>query len=108
MKTKTNKLIALGTAGVLSAGALGALGTPAAQAGAKGRRNTAIGLGAVTAYGLLKHNKTVAIAGGIGTALAYSKYKKAKKQEDRENARRVQWYKNRYGRNWRNHYKPGA
>ena len=106
--TKSTKLVAFGTAGVLMAGTLGGLGMSEAQAGAKGRRNTAIGLGAVTAYGLLKKKKTLAIAGGIGTALAYSKYRKAKKQEDRDEARRVQWYKNRYGRNWRNHYKPGA
>jgi hypothetical protein len=34
--------------------------------------------GAVTAYGLLKGNKTAAIAGGLGTAYAYKRYRDAK------------------------------
>ena len=33
--------------------------------GTKGKRNLAIGLGAVTAYGLIKKKKTVAIVGGV-------------------------------------------
>jgi hypothetical protein len=43
-----------------------------AQASKKSRRNTAIGLGAMTAYGLLNGNKTLSIVGGLGTAYAYS------------------------------------
>ncbi len=105
--TKT-RLIALGTLGVMSVGTIGGMGITAAEAGSKGRRNTTIGLGAVTAYGLLKKKKTVAIAGGIGTAIAYSRYRKSKKADSRRNARSQQWYKNRYGRNWRSHYRAGG
>ncbi len=54
-----------------------------AQASSKGRRNTAIALGAVTAYGLLKKKKTVAIVGGLGTLYAYKRYRDAKKAEQR-------------------------
>jgi uncharacterized membrane protein YebE (DUF533 family) len=110
MKINTNRKIALGTLGVMTASTLGGLAliSAPAQAGSKGRLNTTLGLGAVTAYGLLKKKKTVAIAGAVGTAVAYSKYNKARKQEKRDEARRVQWYQNRYGRFWRNYYKPGA
>ena len=85
MKIHNNRTIALGTLGVMTASTLGGLAVTAksAEASSKGRRNTTIALGAVTAYGLLKKKKTVAIAGGIGTALAYSKYRKAKKNEQR-------------------------
>ena len=87
MKINTNisktRLVALSTLGVMTASTLGGLGMTAAQAGSKGRRNTTIGLGAVTAYGLLKKKKTLAIGAGVGTALAYSRYRKAKKAEQR-------------------------
>ncbi|MBV9864111.1 MAG: hypothetical protein JO316_02055 [Abitibacteriaceae bacterium] len=108
MKKHGNRLVALGTLGVMAASTVGGLGVTAAQASSKSKRNLAIGLGAVTAYGLLKHNNTVAIAGGIGTALAYKSYRKDKKKEDAREAQRQQWYQQRYGSNWRSHYKPGA
>ena len=106
IKMTSQQYIALATVGVMSAGIVGSASV--AHAGAKSKRNLAIGLGAVTAYGIIKKNKTVAIAGGLGTAYAYSKYKKAQKAEDRNEQARVQWYKNRYGRSWRNYYKKGA
>ena len=110
MKIQKNRTIALGTLGVMTASTLGglALTTQVADASSKGRRNTTIGLGAITAYGLLKKKPAVAIAGGIGTAVAYSKYKKSRKQEKSREAARIQWYQQRYGRFWRNYYKPGA
>ena len=100
MLKNANKTVALTMLGVLSVSSLGLLSAPA-QASTKGKRNTTIALGAVTAYGLLKRNKTVAIAGGVGTAIAYSRYNKSKK---RDRNRRQAWYRQRYGRNWRNHY----
>jgi len=79
-----------------------------AQASKKGRRNTAIGAGAVAAYGLLKGNKTVAIAGGLGTAYAYKRYRDAKKSERRQTIGQVfgntpvyDSRRNRYGRDTR-------
>jgi hypothetical protein len=106
MQTTAQRKIAVATLGVMAASTLG--GATAVQAGSKGRLNTTIGLGAITAYGLLKKNKTVAIAGALGSAYAYTKYNSAKKQEMRvaqANQRRTaQWYQQRYGRNWRSHY----
>jgi hypothetical protein len=104
MHKSTNRWIAMGVAGLMTAGALGGATLQPAQAGAKGRRNTAIGLGAVTAYGLLKHKKKVAIVGGVATAYAYKRYSNQKKREERS---RQAWYRQRYGSNWRSHYKPG-
>jgi hypothetical protein len=51
----------------------------------------------VTGYGLVKKKKTVAVVGGVGTAYAYSRYRKDKKKENAaaEN-RRARWYKQRY------------
>ena len=109
MKTNTmtsQKAIALATLGAMTVGTLGTSGV--ALASSKGKRNLAIGLGAVTAYGLLKKKRTVAIVGGLGTAYAYTRYRKEKKAEDRAEARRIEWYKNRYGRSWRNFYRRGA
>jgi hypothetical protein len=105
IKMTSQRMVALATLGVMTAGTLGSMGV--AQASSKSKRNLALGLGAVTAYGLIKKNKTIAIAGGLGTAYAYSKYRKAKKQEKAQGRRSQQWYKNRYGSNWRNHYVRG-
>jgi len=77
----SNRWIALGTLGVLSATTMAGPLVGAAHAGSKGRRNTAIGLGAVTAYGLLKKKKPLAIGAGLGTAYAYKRYRDAKKRE---------------------------
>ena len=104
MMKNTNKTVALGTLGVFALTAFGGAMQPA-EAAAKGKRNLAIGLGAVTAYGLVKKNKTVAIVGGVGTALAYRSYKKSAKKEEQ---RRIQWYKQRYGSNWRARYNRGT
>lgn len=84
MKARNNRLVVLGTAGALSAAMLGGPLLGKAEASRKGRRNTALGLGAVTAYGVLKGNKKVAIAGGLGTAYAYSRYKKGKNDDRRQ------------------------
>ena len=99
------RVIALATISAMSVSTLALVGT--ANASSKGRRNTTIAAGAVTAYGLLKGKKTVAIAGAVGTAYAYSRYKKAKKADKNIDSRRIQWYKDRYGSNWRAHYKAG-
>jgi hypothetical protein len=87
------------TAGLLTltigAGLL-ALGTPEAQAGSKGRRNTAIGLGALAAYGLLSGKTGTGLAAGAGAAYAYKRYRDAKKDE-----RRSSRYYSRYGSGYR-------
>ncbi len=102
MKTTTQSKIAIATLGIMATSTIGSV--TAAHASSKGRLNTTLGLGAITAYGLLKGNKTVAIAGAVGTAYAYSKYNSAKKEEKQVEQRNARWYQQRYGNTWRNHY----
>lgn len=108
MKNK-NRWIGLSVATAMAATTFGFGAAQPAEASTKGRRNTAIALGAVTAYGLLKGNKKVAIAGGVGTAVAYNRYAKKKSWQKRTaEQRRRAWYQQRYGSNWRAHYVPGS
>ena len=81
MTSTKNRWIALGTMGAMSAALLTGPMVGEAEASKKGRRNKALAAGAVTGYGLLKGNRTVAIAGGLGTAYAYKRYRDAKKSE---------------------------
>ena len=108
MKITNKSNIALGTLGVLTAATLGGSLVTPAQADSSTWKKVAIGAGAVTGYGLIKGKGRVATIGGIATAGSYLKYRSDKKKEAREEARRVQFYKYRYGRNWRNYYKPGV
>jgi hypothetical protein len=108
MKINKKSTIALSTLGVMSAATFGgALVTPA-HAGSDTWKKVAIGAGVVTGYGLLKGKGKVATIGGIATVGSLLKYRSDKKKEDKEEAKRVQYYQQRYGRNWRNHYKPGV
>ena len=98
---KSKRWVALLALGVMLAGALGGLGLSPAQASSKGRRNTALVLGAVTAYGLLKKNNKVAIAGALGTAYAYKRYRDARQDEELRDERnrfrrRLRAERNRY------------
>lgn len=99
-----NRWIALSVLAAMMLTTLGTAFTTTAQASTKGRRNTTIALGALTAYGLLKHKKGLAIGAGLGTAYAYHRYRKGK-QADRRHSRL--WYQQRYGRNWKYHYYHG-
>jgi uncharacterized membrane protein YebE (DUF533 family) len=108
MKITKQRTIALSTLGVLTASTLAGAFTTPAHADADLWKKIAIGAGAATAYGLVKKNGKVATIGGIAAVGSYLKYKSDKKKEDKENAKRVQWYKSRYGSTWRNHYKPGV
>lgn len=108
MKTNLKQRgIAFGTLAVLTATTLsGAVLTPAHATKTKTWKTAAIISGAVTAYGLIKKDKTAAIIGGAATAYSYSRYRSDQKKDDlTEESRRIQWYKNRYGRNWRTYYK---
>jgi hypothetical protein len=68
--------VALG-AGLLSAGA------PGAHASSKGRKNTALVLGALAAYGLLSGKTGTGLLAGAGAAYAYKRYRDARKSERR-------------------------
>jgi hypothetical protein len=108
MKITKQRSIALGTLGVLSATTLGGAAFTPAHAGADTWKKIAIGAGIATGYGLVKKNRKVAIIGGVATVASALKYRSDKKKEDAQEARRVQFYKQRYGRNWRTYYKRGV
>ena len=83
MKALNIRLIPLGTT-VAAVAMIGGLALPnVAQASAKGRKNTTIGLGAATAHQLLKGKTTNALVLGAGTAYAYKRYKDADREEKR-------------------------
>jgi hypothetical protein len=68
----------------------------AAEAGSKGRRNTAIGLGAVAVYGIVKKQPLVAGLAGGGALYSYVSSRKAARRE--RNRRRYSRYRrSRYG-----------
>ena len=96
-KLKSNRFVALGTLGVMTLGM--SLSNPA-QAKSSTWKKVAIGGAAVTGYGLIKGKGRVATVGAVTTAGSYLMYRKSKKKE----AKRVAWYQQRYGRNWRRHY----
>lgn len=112
MKTiTTHRALALGTLATMLATTLAGAGFTAAEAqkSSNAWRNIAIGAGAVTAYGVVKKNKTATIAGGAGTAYSLYRYKRARDKEKKvKEARRIRWYKARYGRNWRTYYRRGT
>lgn len=102
---KHNRWIALGTLGAMSLTAFGGALTTEAHADSKTAKKVAIGSALVTGYGLIRGKKKVAIIGGVATGASYYAYKRSKKKEE---SRRQAYYRSRYGRNWRNHYKPGT
>ena len=105
MKITKQRGLALATLTVFGATALGGALAPAAHADSKTWKKVTLGAAAVTAYGLIKHNGKAQTLGGIATAGSYLKYRHDKKAEEKH--RRL-YYQRRYGRNWRNHYKPGT
>ena len=108
MKITKTRSLALATLSVMTATAFGGAAlTPTAHADAKTWKKVAIGAAAVTGYGLIKHNGKAQTLGAIATAGSYLKYRSDKKQENKE-VRRRKYYQNRYGKNWRRYYKPGA
>jgi hypothetical protein len=82
---------------------VGALGTLPVQASSNGRKNTTIGLGAAAAYELLRGHTTTGVLLGAGAAYGYSRYKDAKRGEDRYGryGRRHRGYDDRYDRSGR-------
>lgn len=105
MTHKKNRVIALATVAALSATTFGAALTPAQAISTGTKKNIAIAGAAVGVYGLLKGKKRTAIVGGAVAAGSYLWYRKSKKKDE---SRRRAYYQNRYGRNWRNHYKSGS
>ena len=108
MKITKQRTIALGTLGALSATLLGGSLVAPVQASSSLWKKIAIGGAAATGYGLLRHKGRVATIGGLVTAGSYLKYRSDKKKEQREEMRRANYYHQRYGRNWRSHYRAGV
>ena len=108
MKTLTKqRTVALGTLAAVGAATLGGASFSPVQADSKTWKKVAIAGAAVTGYGLIKHNGKAQTLGAITTAGAYLKYRSDKKKENKREAARIRWYKQRYGKNWRSHYRPG-
>jgi hypothetical protein len=73
----------MGLLATLFAASLFLFSGPAAQAGSKGRKNTAIALGAVALHQLLTKKTTNGLIAGAGAAYAYKRYQDARKEEKR-------------------------
>jgi hypothetical protein len=104
LKKDAKRWIAAGTLTTMALGGIAALTTPAQAAGSDTWKKVAIGAGAVTGYGLIKGKGKVATVGAVATAGSYYMYRHSKKKEER----RMAWYQQRYGSNWRAHYKAGS
>lgn len=104
MKNKS-RIVALSTLAAMTFTTFGAALTPAQAISTSTKKKIAIGGAAVGAYGLLKGRKRTAIAGGAVAAGSYLWYRSSKKKDEQK---RQAYYRQRYGRNWRNHYKPGT
>lgn len=92
----TNRWIAVSLLLVLLAGSLSPLMMGRAEASTKGRRNVAIGLGILTGVALVKGKTGLAVAGALGTAYAYHRYRKGKKAD----IRRASWRSRNRGRHY--------
>ena len=81
----------LGSLGLLAVMATTAFAPVAAVADHQGQKNTGrnIGIGgaALLGYGLLKHNTTATILGGVGAVAGAKMYEDNRKAESRNNAR---------------------
>lgn len=91
--TKQIRLTALAVVGALGF----TLGTPgSASAGSKGKQNTALVLGAVTAYGIVKKKPVIAGVAGAGALYSYVQSRKdASKERERKRLARARLARNR-------------
>jgi hypothetical protein len=55
-------------------------------------RNLSYGAGAATAYGLLKHDKTITILGAAGTLYSLNRYERDRKSQSRADHDRANYY----------------
>jgi hypothetical protein len=77
----------MATMAVAAAVGLLMLSPTAAHASKKGRRNTAIGLGAVAAYGLIKKKPLIAGVAGAGAAYSWIRSNQVDSDRDRDRQR---------------------
>ena len=100
----SNRWIAAGTLSAMSLTSIAFTSTPAQAVGSSTWKKIAIAGAAVGGYGLIKGKGRVATVGAATAAGSYYMYRKQNKKE----AKRQAWYKQRYGANWRSHYKNGS
>lgn len=92
-----NRKIRMTAATVVTAIGLSLVPATMAEAGSRGRRNTAIAAGAVGIYGIVKKKPVVA---GLGSGVAVYSYMKSREAAKKERRRkRVYW------RNGRRYYR---
>jgi hypothetical protein len=103
---RMTKQIRLTALALISAIGVGFLAPAAAQAGSKGRRNTAIALGAVAVYGIVKKKPLVAGLAGGGAIYSYMRSREAaRKERNRRRYRSRAYYKRHaYCGRHRSHY----
>lgn len=82
------KRLRIATWALIGALGVGLLAPTAAEAGSRGRRNTAIALGAVGLYGVIKKKPLIAGLGLGGAAYSYISSRNARKRELRRERRR--------------------
>ena len=99
-----NRWIAAGTLSAMAVGTVAVMSTPAEAVSSKTWKKAAIVGAAATGYGLIKGKGKVATIGGVAPVGSYYMYRKQNKKE----AKRIAWYKSRYGNDWRAHYKSGS
>jgi uncharacterized membrane protein YebE (DUF533 family) len=102
MKQHMNRWITVGALGIMSVGSMGVTGGTAHAKKSTIAKYGAIAGAALAGYGLVKGNGRAATVGAVAGVGSYYLYKHYKKEEDR----RQNWYKKRYGKDWRRHYKP--
>ena len=95
MRTQSIRLTA---AALLSALAVGLVLPVPAHAGKEGRRNTAIGLGAVAAYGVVKKKPVVAGVAGAGAIASYVRSQQSSKKKPKRKVVHVHHYRRPRGR----------
>lgn len=94
--TKRLRIVAFAVLGALG---LGFVAPTAAEAGSRGRRNTAIALGAVSLYGIATRKPLIAGLGAGGAIYSYVSSRNARRRELRRERRRR--YARRYYRSAR-------
>jgi len=87
------KSVALATLAAVVTTSCASVFVQPAEANSNSWKNWAIGGAAITGYGLVQHNRGLALAGAVGTIYAYSRYRHARKREKQAEWRREHWHR---------------
>lgn len=78
---------------LLLAGPAVAASSSPSNSAPSGMKNSAIGGGAVTLYGLKNHHNTTTVLGASGTAYALSQYEKKRHQQSSRAVANARWHR---------------